>query len=116
MTHDIFTGSTERKLNMESMELISFQIISAVGTAKSMYIEAIREAKNGNFDQADQLIKEGAKTFLEGHKAHASLIQKEASGEKVEFSLLLMHAEDQLMNAETTKLMAEEIIELYRTR
>lgn len=101
---------------MENMELISFQIISAVGTAKSMYIEAIQEAKAGNFDAADALIKEGATVFLDGHKAHASLIQKEASGEKVEFSLLLMHAEDQLMNAETTKIMAEEIIELYRTR
>jgi len=102
--------------NMENMELISFQIISAVGTAKSMYIEAIQEAKKGNFDEADKLIEEGAKTFLDGHKAHASLIQKEASGEKVEFSLILMHAEDQLMNAETTKIMAQEIIELYRTR
>jgi len=101
---------------MEGMELISFQIISAVGTAKSMYIEAIQAAKKGNFDEADQLMKEGAEVFLDGHKAHASLIQKEASGEKIDFSLLLMHAEDQLMNAETTKLMAVEIIELYRTR
>ena len=101
---------------MEGMEMISFQIIASVGTAKSMYVEAIQEAKAGNFDAADEMIAEGSKIFLEGHKAHSSLIQKEASGEKVEFSLLLMHAEDQLMNAETTKLMAQEIIELYRTR
>jgi len=101
---------------MEEMELISFQIISAVGTARSMYIEAIQKAKAGDFDAASELMKEGATVFLDGHKAHSSLIQKEASGEKVEFSLLLMHAEDQLMNAETTKIMAEEIIELYRTR
>ena len=99
---------------MESMELISFQIISAVGTARSMYIEAIQEAKKGNFDEAEKLIEDGAKTFLGGHKAHASLIQKEASGENVEFSLLLMHAEDQLMSAETMKIIAQEIIELYR--
>ena len=101
---------------MEGVELISFQIIAAVGTAKSMYIEAIQAAKQGNFAEADQLIEEGAKIYLDGHKAHASLIQREASGEKLEFSLLLMHAEDQLMNAETTKIMAVEIIELYRTK
>ena len=87
---------------------------SAVGTAKSMYIEAIQEAKSGNFEKAESLIDEGQKIFVDGHKAHASWIQKEASGEKVEFSLLLMHAEDQLMSAETTKLMAIEIIELHR--
>lgn len=101
---------------MEDMELVSFQIIAAVGTARSMYIEAIQLAKKGDFDGAQQLIEEGSKVFLEGHRAHASLIQKEASGERITISLILMHAEDQLMNAETTKLMAEEIIELYKTR
>jgi len=101
---------------MENVELISFQIISAVGAAKSIYIEAIQEAKKGNFATADKLIAEGSTIFLDGHKAHASLIQKEANGEKLEFSLILMHAEDQLMNAETTKLMAIEIIELYRIK
>jgi len=101
---------------VENIGLISFQIISAVGTAKSMYIEAIQAAKKGNFDEADKLIEDGANTFLDGHRAHAALIQKEASGEKLEFSLILMHAEDQLMNAETVKIMAQEIIELYRTR
>jgi len=101
---------------MENMELISFQIIASAGSAKSMYMEAIQEAKKGNFDQARTLVEEGQKLFLDAHKAHASLIQKEASGEKVEFTLLLMHAEDQLMNTETVKLMTDEIIELYATR
>ena len=41
------------------------------------------------------------------------MIQKEAAGEKSEFSLLLMHAEDQLMTTETLKIVAEEFIELY---
>lgn len=98
---------------MENMELICFQIIAASGSAKSMYVEAIQEAKKGNFEEAKGIIQEGQKLFLEAHKAHAGLIQKEASGEKVEFSLLLMHSEDQLMNTETTKLMALEMIELY---
>lgn len=101
---------------MEGMELVSFSIIAAVGTAKSMYIQAIAEAKAGNFEEADSLIAEGSKTFLEGHKAHSGLIQREASGEQLTFSLLLMHAEDQLMNTETTKLLAQEIIELYRNK
>ena len=98
---------------MNGNELISFQIISAVGTARSMYVEAIQEAKNGNMHSANQLVEAGAKVLDEGHHAHASLIQKEAAGEKSEFSLLLMHAEDQLMTTETLKIVAEEFIELY---
>lgn len=101
---------------MNGLELISFKIISAVGTAKSMYVEAIQEAKKGNFKEADRLMEEGAKVFTEGHHAHHSLIQKEASGEQVEFNLLLMHAEDQLMTTETFKLVAEEFIELYQLK
>lgn len=99
---------------MNELELISFQIISAVGTAKSNYIEAMKLAEKGEFEKAEEMIKEGQKVFLEGHKAHASLIQKEAAGESVAINILLMHAEDQLMAAETAKLMAEEIIKLNK--
>ena len=98
---------------MEGLELISFQIISAVGTARSMYIEAIQLAKEGKFQEAKDQVTEGKKIFTEGHHAHAQLVQKEASGEKVEVQLLLMHAEDQLMSAEGFKIIATEFIEVY---
>lgn len=97
---------------MEGLELISFQIISAVGTAKSLYIEAMKIAESGDFETAKAKIKEGEDIFVQGHSAHSSLIQKEASGEGVTPNLLLLHAEDQLMAAETIKIMAEEIIRL----
>ena len=99
---------------MEGLELISFKIISAVGEARSCYIEAIREAKKGNFEKADALIEEGAKVFIEGHHAHAELIQQEANGNPVVPTLMLMHAEDQLMSADGFKIIAQEFIDVYR--
>ena len=98
---------------MDGLELISFQIISAVGTARSMYIEAIQLAKEGMIAEAREQIVEGEKVFTEGHHAHAQLVQQEANGEKVEFQLLLMHAEDQLMSAEGFKIIATEFIVVY---
>lgn len=98
---------------LESLYSVALQIISAVGTARSMYIEAIQEAKVGNVENARKLISEGEMIAVEGHHAHAELIQKEASGEFVQFSLMVMHAEDQLMSAETFKTMAEEFIDVY---
>ena len=97
---------------MDNLELVSFQIISAVGVAKSFYIEAMKIAEKGDFDLAKAKIKEGDQEFVKGHEAHAGLIQKEANGEKVVPNILLMHAEDQLMSAETIKMMALEIIKL----
>ncbi|WP_279123624.1 PTS lactose/cellobiose transporter subunit IIA [Holdemania filiformis] len=99
---------------MEGLELISFQIISAVGTARSSYIEAIHAAKAGRFEEAEALIKQGQEIFIEGHHAHASLIQQEADGEPVPFALLLMHAEDQLMSAEAFGILAEEFVAVYQ--
>ena len=97
---------------MDNLELVSFQIISAVGVAKSSYIEAMKVAEKGDFDLSKAKIKEGDQEFVKGHEAHAGLIQKEANGEKVVPNILLMHAEDQLMSAETIKMMALEIIKL----
>jgi PTS system cellobiose-specific IIA component len=102
------------KEEFEKLGEISFQIISAVGTAKSMYIEAIQEAKQRHFNQAVQLIEEGDRIYAQGHHAHHDLVTKEAGGEAVIPILLLVHAEDQLMAAETVKILASEIIELYK--
>ncbi|MCE4052203.1 PTS lactose/cellobiose transporter subunit IIA [Bacillus sp. Au-Bac7] len=99
---------------MQGTELVSFQIISSVGTARSMYIEAIQEAKTGNFEKAAQLIEEGENLFIQGHHAHKELVTKEANGESVEFTLLLMHAEDQMMSTESFKIVAEEFISVHQ--
>ena len=99
---------------MEGMELIAFEIISNVGMAKSLAIEALRAVRSDNYAEGEERLAEAAKYLTEGHHAHTSLIQKEAAGEKTEFSLMLMHAEDQMMSAETIKTLVEEIMLMYK--
>lgn len=98
---------------MEGLELVAFQIISSVGTARSSYIEAIQEAKNKNYGRAKELIEEGDQAFIEGHDAHLKLLQEEAEGKSI-VSLLILHAEDQLMSAEGFKQIALEFIDVYQ--
>ncbi len=99
---------------MKDLELKSFEIISNVGAARSCYIEAISYAKKYDFKMAEKLMKDGVGAFNNGHNAHAELIQMEANNDAVPFSLILMHAEDQLMSAEAFKIIAMEFIELYK--
>lgn len=99
---------------MEGIELVSFTIIACAGTARSLYIEAIRQAKVQAFIEADSLMDEGEKMFIEGHAAHVKLIQEEADGHKSEYALLLVHAEDQLMSAEAFGILAREFIDIYK--
>ena len=95
---------------MEGIELTAFSIISNVGMAKSLAVEA----RKGKYNEAEKKMAEASEYFVKGHHAHTSLIQKEAAGENVELSLIIMHAEDQLMSTETTKLLIEEMIEMFK--
>ena len=99
---------------VEDMELIAFQIISGVGSARSSYIEAIHKARDGEMEAAAALFHEGDESFLEGHHAHARLLQQQAEGKPVTIDLLLMHAEDQLMSAEAFKNIALELMSVYQ--
>ncbi|MDY0404847.1 PTS lactose/cellobiose transporter subunit IIA [Virgibacillus sp. 179-BFC.A HS] len=102
------------KMIDEGLDMIAFQIISNVGSAKSLAMEALYAAKRNDFTLAEEKLVESNKYFIEGHKVHASLIQKEAAGDKTELSLLFMHAEDQLMSTETITELVKEMIEIYK--
>ena len=50
-----------------------------------------------------------------GHEAHAGLLTKEANeGQGSSVSLLILHAEDQLMSAEAFKTIAQEFIDTHK--
>lgn len=104
----------ERKIIMKSLEPIYFEIISTVGAAKSMFVDAIQLAKAQKYEAAEKNMHEGSEYLNKAHKAHTQLIQKEASGHKLEFSLVLVHAEDLFMSAENFKIIAQEFIEVYQ--
>lgn len=100
--------------DMGPMEEACFQIIASVGAAKSMFIEAIGLAKEGKFDEARKKVDEGNDIFVEGHGVHLGLLQQDAAGVgSTNVSLLLVHSEDQLMQAESFRILANEFIDLY---
>lgn len=101
---------------LEDLQMVAFQIIAQVGEAKSLYIEAMRAARANDFEKADKLMVEGEASYAKAHHFHLDLVQKEAAGEQLPFSVLFIHAEDQLLTTETVKLMADEIIELRREK
>lgn len=93
---------------------ISFEIISFVGLARSRYIEAIQKAKIHDFKEAEHFIQLGDHEFIRGHKLHQQLFACIEGNLDAKTSLLIMHTEDFLMSAESFKIIAEEIIELYK--
>ena len=99
---------------MVGSELEILEIISSVGQARSLYIEAIQEAKSKHYEQCNELVRQGNELYAKGHHIHQRLVQEEAGGNQVELNLLLTHAQDQLMSAESFKILCDEFIDLYR--
>lgn len=99
---------------MDGLELMSFKIISNVGTARSLCIESVSKAKAGNFEEAENLLERAALSYLEGQSVHRDLLKREAEGSQERIPLLLIHAEDQLMSAEQFEIIAKMMIDNYR--
>ena len=95
-------------------EVVIFTIITHSGEARSFSMEAIQYAKQGDFQTAEECLVDAQKKLSLAHEAQTSIIQAEAGGTKIEPSLLMIHAQDHLMNAITLKHMASEFVSLYK--
>lgn len=99
---------------MGSKEEFLLEIIVNSGEAKSLAFEAIKAAKGNDLIKAEQKLEEAKQVQLKAHHAQTELLVHEANGEKAEFSMLLVHAQDHLMNCITFVDLAKEVVEVYR--
>lgn len=100
-------------VSAEEMQMLSFSIILHAGNARSCAMEAISLAKGYDFPAAREKLEEAEREFVEAHRLQTKLLQAEASGEKNEISIILIHAQDHLMTSMTLKDLANEIIDMY---
>lgn len=101
-------------MSVDLEEIITELVVNG-GDAKSKAIMAIRQAKSGNFGKAQDFINECNVALNNAHAFQSELLTKEAQGAGVNISLVMIHGQDHLMNAITTRDLAIEMIELYRT-
>lgn len=103
-------------MDKEALQQISFQIIGYSGDALSLYFEALSQAKKGDFEKAKQLTDQADNQMHLAHNMQTELITKEAQGKSMEFSIIVVHAQDHLMNTILTKKLVEELIYLHKER
>ena len=75
----------------EQEEMQVFELITAAGGAKSTFMEALYKAKEGKYDEAEKLFKEADGYFIQGHHAHAAMIEAEGQGVETTVRLVLAH-------------------------
>lgn len=93
-----------------NLEMLPFQIIANVGTARSMYVEAVEQARAGDTAQAHAMLEEGETYFVTGHDSHLKIFTHELTADDMKYLPLIIHAEDQLMSAEGMKIVCDQLV------
>ena len=83
------------------------------GEAKSNAFEAIQKANKGLFEEAREKLKAADAALILAHKSQTEMLTQEAQGEKIEFSLLMVHAQDHLMTSLTFIDLAKEVVDIH---
>lgn len=97
-------------------DLVSMTIIANSGDARSLAFQALEEAKAGNIEEAEELLKKSEESANLAHKAQTELLVAEANGEKTEINVLLIHSQDHLMTSMLALELIKEIILLYKNK
>ncbi len=99
----------------EEMDMteLSMELISYAGEARSQYMAAIKAAKENDFEKADAIMAEAETNFIGARNAHIDSLAK-CVRDNFTPDILLIHAQEHLTLAETTKSLAEEVIALRR--
>ncbi|SJZ52891.1 PTS system, cellobiose-specific IIA component [Cetobacterium ceti] len=96
------------------IEEIAMGIVGNAGESRGLSYEALKEAKKGNFEKAEEILEEAKKKMYEAHKIQTELICDEADGKPMKINLLMIHAQDHLMNSILARELVEELIDLHR--
>ncbi|MED1202779.1 PTS lactose/cellobiose transporter subunit IIA [Heyndrickxia acidicola] len=96
------------------MEQSIFQIIAHGGNAKGLAFEGLEKAHLYRFSEAEELLKEAHSELNLAHNTQTQLIQAELNGEKVEGTLLMIHAQDHLMAAISEISLIEQMVKMLK--
>ncbi len=97
----------------EELEQKIFSLISFSGEAKSFFLAAINLAKLKQLKEAQEKIEQAKEYMQMAMEVHTQLIQDEASGEGLPLSLLLIHAQDQMMTSSLMDALSSIFVDLY---
>ena len=99
--------------NSDNMQAVMGIILQA-GNAKAAAMQAIQAAKKGDFDKADEFIKQANEGLVNAHNVQTDMLTQEAQGNHVKVDLYMVHAQDHLMTTMTLKEVAIEMMHMYK--
>ncbi|MDW2741950.1 PTS lactose/cellobiose transporter subunit IIA [Atlantibacter subterraneus] len=99
---------------MVVLEEAVMEIIVNAGQSRSLCFEALHAARQGNFDEANSLLREADGYARQAHRMQTKLIEQDAGEARQPMTLIMVHAQDHLMNSLLARELCEEILHLYQ--
>lgn len=99
---------------MLDLEEAVMGIIVNAGQSRSLCFEALRQAREGQFEQASQLLAEANEAGKAAHAVQTKLIEADEGEGKTKMTLVMVHAQDHLMTSILCRELATELVEIYR--
>lgn len=98
---------------MDSETTIMTILVNA-GEARSQCMTALQCARNGDFDRARMLLADSDNFIKAAHRIQTQLIGEDQGEGKVPMTLIMVHAQDHLMNAILARELINEMVILYQ--
>ncbi len=95
-----------------------FSMITYAGDANRYAFEALEYIESKDYEKAKHLLEEGRKCMNHAHQMQTDLLVAECSQEEngASVSLMMVHAQDHLMNAMLALDLIEKLTSLFASR
>ena len=98
---------------LQDLEEVVMGLIINSGQARSLAYSALKKAKEGDFEQAREVMAQSRMALNEAHLIQTKLIEEDQGEGKTKVSLVLVHAQDHLMTSMLARELIAELIELH---
>lgn len=95
-------------------ETAAMELIVQAGDARSCAMEAIAKAKAGDCTAAAEKLKAGRAAMVLAHERQTGILEQSMDNTDFRVSMIMVHAQDHLMNAITVLDLAEEFCVLFK--
>jgi len=99
---------------MEELEMAVMNIIINARDCKNHAYISLNNVNDENYEEANKEMQLANDALAKAHDSQTMFLHKEVNGEKIDMSVLFVHAKDHLMTAITEKNLIEQIIELRK--
>ena len=103
----------ENQITKEEISMTGFSIVAYSGDARTYLIQAMDKASEGKITEANELVRKAEESINLAHNEQTKLLSKEAGGNDLDVTFIMVHGQDTLMTTMLLKDQMKTIINLY---